>query len=206
MKRYIKKLNFLLILLFFISCTKRIDLTNISNNKVVKIEQSKENIKIIFKDSILREIELYRNQRDEYVLDINTNILNTQKALNLKDSIFLTKTEFYKKYNIYDKEMNLNIFVNNFNYRIDDNLYVMQISFSPIPIYCIKIYFDSSFTIRKIFYQNGKEMIVGKHKKFKIRNIKKYGDFLNKVRTDSITELKKNLYLDNTQLRKVSRL
>jgi len=193
----IKKINYFLFSLFFISCTKNIDLFDKNDEKVFKIEQSKEIIKISLNDTLFREIELEKSQDEGFILKKRTNFLITQQVLNLKDSLFLTKNEFYKKYNIYDKEMNMNIFVNSFNYKIDKNLYVRQISFSPIPKYCIKIYYDSRFIIKKIYYKFGDEVISGVSNRFKITNRSKYNLFFNNVENDSLIEINKDFYIDD---------
>ena len=185
----------ILIFIFFASCSKRIDLLDINNNSSIQVEKLDDKIKIVFKDSIEREINLIKTEFDEYILKENKGILITTKSLSLDDSVFMTKETFYKKYDVYDNELRQSVYVNNFNYKINENLYVSQISFSPSPKYCLKIYYDSTFMIKKVYYRFGDNIISAKSKEFPYRN-EEYSKFLNLVNKDSILNLKDDLVFE----------
>lgn len=185
----------ILILIFFASCSKRIDLLDSNNNSSIQVEKLDDKIKIVFKDSIEREINLIKTEFDEYILKEKKGILITTKSLSLDDSVFMTKETFYKKYDVYDNELRQSVYVNNFNYKINENLYVSQISFSPSPKYCFKIYYDSTFMIKKVYYRFGDNIISAKSKEFPYRN-EEYSKFLNLVNKDSILNLKDDLVFE----------
>ena len=86
-----------MIFIFFASCSKRIDLLDSNNNSSIQVEKLDDKIKIVFKDSIEREINLIKTEFDEYILKEKKGILITTKSLSLDDSVFMTKETFYKK-------------------------------------------------------------------------------------------------------------
>lgn len=185
----------ILIFIFFASCSKRIDLLDSNNNSSIQVEKLEDKIKIVFKDSIEREINLIKTEFDEYILKEKKGILITTKSLSLDDSVFMTKETFYKKYDVYDNELRQSVYVNNFNYKINENLYVNQISFSPSPKYCLKIYYDSTSMIKKVYYRFGDNIISAKSKEF-IYKKEEYSKFLNFVKKDSLLNLKDDLVFE----------
>lgn len=185
----------ILIFIFFASCSKRIDLLDSNNNSSIQVEKLEDKIKIVFKDSIEREINLIKTEFDEYILKEKKGILITTKSLSLDDSVFMTKETFYKKYDVYDNELRQSVYVNNFNYKINENLYVNQISFSPSPKYCLKIYYDSTSMIKKVYYRFGDNIISVKSKEFTYKK-EEYSKFLNFVKKDSLLNLKDDLVFE----------
>lgn len=166
-----------------------------NNNSSIQVEILDDKIKIVFNDSIEREINLIKTEFDEYILKEKKGILITTKILSLHDSVFMTKETFYKKYVVYDNELRQSVYVNKFNYKIDENLYVSQISFSPSPKYCLKIYYDSTFMIKKVYYRFGDTIINAKSKEFTCIN-EEYSKFLNLVKKDSLLNLKDDLVFE----------
>ncbi|GEM_PF-1870689 len=194
-RKYITIAN-IIFFTFLISCNKKsICVYDKINNEEAKIVYSKNEIKLEILHNLKGQITLLKKSKSGYIIS-SQNLMVLPKIASIKDSILFSTKEFYDSVLIKDTELNNEIFYSSYNFKISDDLFVRKISFSPSPIYCLKIYYDSNFYIKRIYFKYGDKNMTFNVENKAISKDVRYINFLSRVTKDSLFNIESLNYIE----------